>query len=379
MGPAGGGVVMLRFVSFMAGLVLLVASALAQFQAPLKSPEVHADKRVTFRLKAPNAKEVFVAREGAPRVAMTKGEDGIWTLTAEGWEPDIYGYTFVVDGVSMIDPGNPWMKTNLLNLSNMVHIPGETPLPWEPRDVPKGALHRHFYKSAAAEDSREFFVYTPPGYDPAGKTRYPVLYLLHGYSDDASGWSTVGQAHVILDNLIAEKKAKPMLVVMPLGYGTMDVIRDPRNAFRDPNMMEKNFGRFRTALLDEVIPQVEKAYRVDTNKKSRALAGLSMGGAETLFTALNYPDRFQHVAAFSFGGLPQNFAPLFPKLTDAVNAEFTSIYIACGVDDRLIGINRTFSAWLKEKNIKHEFVETPGAHTWMVWRRNLATVASRIF
>jgi enterochelin esterase family protein len=371
--------VVIRCVSFLTALVLLGASALAQFQAPLKSPEVHADKRVTFRLKAPNAKEVFVAREGTSRVAMAKGEDGIWTLTAEGWEPDIYGYTFVVDGVSMIDPGNPWMKTNLLNLSNMVHIPGDTPLPWEPRDVPKGALHRHFYKSAAAEDSREFFVYTPPGYDPAGKTRYPVLYLLHGYSDDASGWSVVGQAHVILDNLIAEKKAKPMLVVMPLGYGTMEVIRDPRNAFRDPNMMEKNFGRFRTALLDEVIPQVEAAYRVDTNKKARALAGLSMGGAETLFTALNYPDRFQHVAAFSFGGLPQNFAPLFPKLTDAVNAQFSSIYIACGVDDRLIGINRQFSAWLKEKNIQHEFVETPGAHTWMVWRRNLATVASRIF
>ncbi|MDZ7638801.1 MAG: alpha/beta hydrolase-fold protein [Bryobacterales bacterium] len=371
----------MRFPVFLAVAILLglSGSAVAQFQAPMLSPEVHADRRVTFRLKAPNAKEVFVAREGAARIAMQKGDDGIWTLTSEAWEPDIYGYTFVVDGVSLIDPGNSWMKTNLLNLSNMVHVPGAEALPWEPRDVPKGALHHHFYKSAAAQDSRDFYVYTPPGYNSTGDTRYPVLYLLHGYSDDASGWSVVGQAHVILDNLIAAKKAKPMLVVMPLGYGTMDVIRDPRNAFRDPKMMEKNFGRFRTALLEEVIPQVETAYRVATDKKSRALAGLSMGGAETLLTALNNPDRFEHVGAFSFGGLPQDFAPLFPKVDESLNEHLSTLYIACGVDDRLLGINRKFAGWLKEQNVKHEFVETPGAHTWMVWRRNLVTFASRIF
>lgn len=363
-------------------LVLLSVSAVmgsAQFTAPIHSPEVHADKRVTFRFKAPNAKEVMVALEGQSRQAMQKGDDDIWVVTTSPLEPDMYGYTFVADGVSLLDPGNPVMKPNLLNTSNMVHVPSATPLAWEEREVPRGALHRHFYRSKVAGDSRDFYVYTPPGYQARGTDKYPVLYLLHGYSDDARGWSHVGQAHVILDNLIAEGKAEPMLVVMPLGYGTMEVIANPSQAFRDPAMFRKNFERFRTSLLEEVIPMVEKEYRTRTDADGRALAGLSMGGAETLHTALNNPDRFRYVAAFSFGGLQPEFDPLFPKLTKAVNDQFHLLSITCGVDDRLIEVNRQFSAWLKEKGVEHRFAETSGAHTWMVWRRNLAALAPLLF
>ncbi|MCW5964824.1 MAG: esterase [Bryobacterales bacterium] len=361
--------------------VTFIATVLAsaQFTAPIRSPEVHSDKRVTFRLKAPNAKEVAVSLEGASRLPMQKGDDSTWTLTTEALQPDMYGYSFVADGIALLDPGNPVMKPNLLNTSSMVHVPSDAGLPWEERNVPRGAIHRHFYRSSVAGDSRDFYVYTPPSYRADAREAYPVLYLLHGYSDDARGWTQVGQAHVILDNLIAEGKARPMLVVMPLGYGTMDVIQNPAQAFRDPEMFRKNFDRFRTALLDEVMPQVESAYHARKDAAGRALAGLSMGGAETLYTALNYPDRFRYVGAFSFGGLPPEFAPMFPKVESAINKQFDVVWIACGVDDRLIGINRQFSGWLKEIQVKHEFVETPGAHTWMVWRRNLATFVPMLF
>ncbi len=362
-----------------AGMLLAALTAAAQFTAPIESPEVHPDKRVTFRFKAPNAKEVVLSMEGSARQPMQKAEDGMWTLTTQPLDPDMYGYSFLADGVGLLDPGNPVMKPNLLNTTSMVHVPSDAGLPWEERTVPRGAVHRHFYRSTAAGDSRDYFVYTPPGYRANAPEAYPVLYLLHGYSDDARGWTQVGQAHVILDNLIAEGKARPMVVVMPLGYGTMEVIQNVAQAFRDPQLFRKNFDRFRTTLLDEVMPQVESSYRVRRDAAGRALAGLSMGGAETLYTALNYPDRFRYVGAFSFGGLPPDFAPMFPNVGEGLNKQFDVLWIACGVDDRLIGINRQFAGWLKEKQVTHEFVETTGAHTWLVWRRNLAVFVPKLF
>lgn len=182
---------------------------------PVRSPEVHADKTVTFRFRDPNAKEVLLAREGAQRTPMQKDEQGVWSLTSSPLEPDLYGYSFVADGVTLIDPSNHLMKPNLLNTQSLVHVPGAPSLPWEINDVPRGMVHRHFYKSAVVGDYRDFYVYTPPGYDPNARRLYPVLYLLHGFSDDASGWTAVGRAHVILDNLIAQGKTKPMFIVMP--------------------------------------------------------------------------------------------------------------------------------------------------------------------
>src|SRR5262249_29131930 len=161
------------------------------------------------------------------------------------------------------------------------------------------------YRSGVVGDERDFYVYTPPGYNPGADRRYPVLYLLHGFSDDASGWTAVGRAHVILDNLIAQRKAKPMLVVMPLGYGAPAIAPRTGPALRDPNLGQRNYDRFRNALLTEVLPEVEKTYRVATDRSSRAIAGLSMGGAESLFVGLNALDRFAWVGAFSSGGLRQ--------------------------------------------------------------------------
>jgi enterochelin esterase-like enzyme len=356
-----------------------LAPIFAQPVPPLRSPEVHADNRVTFRFRAPNAKEVLLAREGASRVPMQKDEQGVWSITTDPLEPDFYGYSFVADGVGLIDPSNFLMKPNLLNTQSAVHVPGPASLVWETNNVPHGVIHHHFYKSEVVGDDRDYYVYTPPGYDASGKTQYPVLYLLHGYSDDASAWTSVGLANIVLDNLMAQRKAKPMLIVMPLGYGAPEILARTGAAFRDRDLVKRNYDKFREALFNEVMPEVERKYRISQDRNSRAIAGLSMGGAESLYTGLNALDRFAWVGAFSSGGLSEDFAADFPALDEKANAQLKLVWIACGTDDRLIELNRKLREWLKLKGVQHTAIETAGAHTWMVWRRNLAAFSSLLF
>jgi enterochelin esterase-like enzyme len=346
---------------------------------PVLSPEVHSDRRVTFRFRNPNAKEVSLAREGAQPVPMQKDEQGVWSVTIDALEPDLYGYSFVADGVRLIDPSNSLIKPNLLNIQNVVHVPGPSSLPWEINPVPHGIVHHQFYRSKIVGDDRDFFVYTPPRYDPSSGQRYPTLYLLHGFSDDASGWTAVGRAHVILDNLIAQGKIKPMIVVMPLGYGAPEMVSRGLGAFRDQSLRQRNFARFSEALISEVMPAVETAYRVSKDRALRAIAGLSMGGAESLLTGLNHLEQFAWVGAFSSGGLGDDFAAAFPSLDAKSSSRLRLLWIACGVDDRLIDDNRKLRDWLKSKEVRHSWIETPGAHTWMLWRRNLAEFASLLF
>jgi enterochelin esterase family protein len=347
--------------------------------APLVSPEVHADGSVTFRFRDPNGKEVMVAREGGQPEPMTKGDDGVWSLTTAPLAPDFYGYSFVADGVRTIDASNHALVPNLLSPSSALHVPGPASLPWEVNDVPRGEVHHHFYKSAVAEDQRDYYVYTPPGYESSGKKKYPVLYLLHGYSDDASGWSAVGHANVIFDNLIAQGKVKPMVVVMPLGYGTMEIIRLGWGSWSHTDVRDQNFSRFTQALLTEVMPQVESEYRVSKDRKERAIAGLSMGGSESLLTGLNHLDQFAWIGAFSAGGMPDGFEKDFPGLNSKANSQIRLLWIACGTEDRLINPNRNLREWLKTQGVEHTDIETPGMHTWMVWRRNLAEFAPLLF
>jgi enterochelin esterase-like enzyme len=370
----------IHVVAFAAALDVSAAFAQQPPAPPLLSPEVASDRRVTFRFQAPNAKEVVVALEGAERQPMQKDEKGVWTLTTHPLEPDLYGYSFVADGVRLVDPQNSSTKPNLLNLSSMVHVPGPSSLPWEVNDVPRGAVQHHFYKSAAVGDQRDFYVYTPPGYDPTASRTYPVFYLLHGYSDDASGWTAVGRAHVILDNLIAQGKARPMIVVMPLGYGAPEIVAPATAAFRDAALRKRSFDKFRDSLFNEVVPFVEKNYRAAKDRGGRAIAGLSMGGAESMFIGLNAIDRFAWIGAFSAGGLDADLGVVFPKLdSKTANSQLRGLWIACGTADRLIDANRATHQWLDAKGIRHTWVETEGAHTWMVWRRNLATFASLLF
>lgn len=342
------------------------------------SPEVHGDHSVTFRFRDPNAKNVMLSREGAKAVAMQRDDAGVWSVTTDPLEPDFYGYMFLADGVGLLDPSNPLFKPNLLNTNSMAHVPGPS-LPWETNDVPHGEVQRHFYHSAVVGDDRDYFVYTPPGYDADSTQRYPVLYLLHGYSDDASGWTAVGQANFILDNLIAEGKAKPMLLVMPLGYGAPEIVARNGGSLRDPSLREKNYSRFREALFTEVMPQVEKRYRVQADANARAIVGLSMGGAESLYVGLNAVDRFAWIGSFSAGGSSSDFEKTFPLANEKMNSQIKLLWIACGTDDGLLTWNRKFRGWLKENGVRLTEIETPGGHSWRVWRRNLAAFAPLLF
>ena len=342
---------------------------------PVISPVVHPDKTVTFRFRAPNAQKVDVGLEGGKRFPLAKDDKGIWTATTTALPPDIYGYTFQVDGVGAIDPVNGDMKSNALNPSNMVLVPGESPLPWEFTNIPHGAVHHHFFHSTVAGENRDFFVYTPPGYEP--NKRYPLLVLLHGYSDLADGWTTVGKANLIFDQLISTGK-KPFVAVMPLGYGMSQ--KDLKaGAVRTSGNFVKNTQGFEKSLLEEVLPLAEKAYKVSAKPAERAISGLSMGGAETLYVGLRHLDRFAWIGAMS--SAPQLFGnpdEAFPALSEKDNARIKLLWIACGKQDGLVKNNQAFVEWLKTRKIEHKYVETEGAHTWLVWRRYLSDFLNQV-
>ena len=364
----------------LAVFLLSISSTLAQ---RVVSPEVHPEGKVTFRLSATNATQVLLHCEGVPETPgakgtlMQKGTDGVWTFTSRLLQPDIYTYTFNVDGVEMIDPNNPFIKYNLKSTVSQVEVPGPDSLPWQIEDVPRGELHRHFYKSAVAGDNRAFTVYTPPGYDPTRHKRYPVLYLLHGYSDDDTAWVQAGRANVILDNLIARGQARPMIVVMPLGYGAPAVLNLTGKVDHDP-LWQTNLDRFTETLLNEVMPRVQKEYRVSTDAKETAITGLSMGGAESLIVGLNHPDRFAWIGAFSSGGLT-NYPVRFPALNANVNKKLNLVWIACGHQDGLYKGNKRFCAWLDDKGVRYTWTEMPGVHTYRVWRPFLAEFVPLLF
>lgn len=379
----------MRFPPFLS--LILLALSLTVFAQQTKSqpppklpdalvtPEVHADNTVTFRFLAPNAKDVKLDLDSAEPAAMQKDDQGVWALTTPPLAPDYYEYSVRVDGARMLDPYNSLLVPNLLTPANAVHVPGPEAL-WDERDVPHGEIHHHFYKSAVAEDNRDYYIYTPAGYDPTKNITYPVLYLLHGFSDDASGWIAVGHANVIFDNLIAVGKVKPMIVVMPLGYGTMEFLRRGDSAWSDAELRDRNYAKFSDMLLSEVMPRVETEYRVARDRNSRAIAGLSMGGKESLLTGLNHLDKFAWIGSFSSAGeMPEDLQQDFSSLDAKANQQIRLLWIACGTADHLIDFNRKLRAWLESKGVHHTDIETPGQHSWLVWRRNLVEFTQLIF
>jgi enterochelin esterase-like enzyme len=358
------------------------AGAHGQETAAFKSAEVHPDRSITFRYKDPAASKVLLYLDGVVKpLAMKKGGDGVWSLVTPQLAPEIYGYAFVADGQPRLDPNNPVIKPNLIHLGNAVTVPGNTPQLWEARDVPHGAVHHCFYTSKVVsglvDGQSEYFVYTPPGYDPKTAEPYPVLYLLHGWTDMANGWIEVGQANFIFDNLIADGKVKPMLVVMPLGYGDMKFVTSGEAVWDDDAKVDRNVALFSQALLTEVLPQVESAYNASKKREDRAITGLSMGGLESLTIGLMHPEQFGWVGGFS-SALGHREKDQLAHL----NAKITALHllwIACGTDDELITPNRQFIAWLKTKEVPVSAIETPGMHNWMVWRDNLAHFAPLLF
>ncbi|MDF9826234.1 enterochelin esterase-like enzyme [Ereboglobus sp. PH5-10] len=369
-------------------MVFIPAAVLALASQPdaLGAPEINPDSSATFRLRAPDARTVELRCEGIPYTALAKGDDGVWTFTTAPLAPDIYAYSLLVDGVRITDPANPHLKYNLINNSSELIVPspaGAPPKAWERTDAPRGALHRHSFKTKVSGDDRDFIVYTPPGYDPAdASARYPVLYLLHGYSDDATAWTTAGRADIILDNLIAAGKARPMIVVMPLGYGTMEVVRAGWQGMRaKPGLWEQNIRDFTPILLDEVLPRVEAAYCVSTAREDRAIAGLSMGGAESLNIGLNHIDKFAWIGAFSSGGLPGDLDAAYPHFNSTTAKQIRLLWIACGNTDQLLTANDQAVSWLKDKapDAPLYYVVTDLGHTFRNWRRYLAEFAPMLF
>jgi enterochelin esterase family protein len=355
---------------------------------PVVSPEVNADKTITFRFRAPNAKEVTLIGEldGKP-YPMTKGENGIWTVTIGPLAPDVYNYQFNADGVIAMDPVNPSVKLGFGGFppANMVEVPGDEFD--DARDVPHGSVRMETYHSKTLGVPRTAWIYTPPGYD-RGNTRYPVLYLLHGAGNIDSSWMLTGRANYILDNLIAEKKARPMIIVTPLGYARMGVGTGPERPVQGapapgapPNPAAGiGGGLVGKDLLNDLVPFVEANFRTLKDSANRAIGGLSMGGGHTANISFANPKLFSYVAIMSAGAAnaEENY-PDFFKNADAINKQFKLLWIGVGKDDFALKGSKTLSDLLNKHNIKHTYRETEGRHEWVIWRHHLHEVAPQLF
>lgn len=371
--------------------VLCCAAAVAQERsspAPLPpSREVHADGSVTFRLLAPGAHKVELTSDAVAKpLPMTADDAGLWSVTTAALSPEVYGYTFTVDGRTTLDSRNAAVRPNIVNPSSEVLVPSTPAAPWELTGLPHGRLVRHVYTTHVAQnlpaDQEPYVVYEPPGYEPKKKGGYPVLYLLHGWSDDANGWSSVGRANLILDSLLAANKAVPMLIVMPLGYGDYTFVTGPFSVWQHPESVDHNTSLYEQMLLTEIVPAVERDYNVAKGREHRAISGLSMGGLETLTVGLHHPEMFAYVAGMSSAIHGEHFDEHFPALASGDAARKTNyklLWVGCGTGDGLIQPNRDFVVWAKNKGLPVTAVETPGQHTWLVWRDYLLTVAPLLF
>jgi enterochelin esterase-like enzyme len=351
-------------------LACVAASPLfAQRGAPaVRATEIHADGRVTFRLAAPNATDVRVSGDflRAPQ-ALVKDEKGIWSATVGPVPAEIYGYQVSVNGV--------------VASRGTLDVPGATPMFYDLRPVAHGAVEQRWYQSKSIGSVRRVYVYTPPNYGRSSE-RLPVLYLFHGAGGDESGWTENGRANRILDNLIADGKLKPLVVVMPYGYAYPPTSPLAEGA----DAMQRQRDGFSRDLIEDLIPFVQANYRVHTDRQHRAIAGLSLGGGQALGIGLSHLDLFSRVAGFSpalgavtsaqAGGL--DFKRLVAD-SKKVNDRLDLLWVGCGTDDTLFQSNKEFAAMLQASGVKHTFRVSEGAHTWQVWRRYLNEVAPLLF
>jgi len=338
------------------------------------SPELLSDGSVTFRIHAPQAQTVLIDGEWTPgkKTPLTKDEKGIWAVTLK-FAPEIYQYRFVVDGASVPDPTNRFVKAGHFPYS-LVDVPGPAPRPFDRRnDTPRGSVVTHAYFSKTLNVERRVRVYVPPG-ELKGDDKLPVLYLLHGSTDNEASWTTQGRADVIADNLLADDKMKKMLIVMPDGHA------EEGPSSRDPAARRRAYERLNADLLKEIIPLVEKNYRVYGDAKHRALIGLSMGGAQTAYIGLRHSDRFAWLGIYSQGILETDeaFGGALEHPAE-VNANLKWFWIGMGKGDARVQRARDFSAKLTSLGIRNEYHETDGAHTWQLWRIYLNDCLPQLF
>lgn len=353
-----------------------------------RSPQVNPDKTVTFRFNAPNAQDVKVSvqSEKAP-VQMTKSERGSWTATVGPVKPDIYSYNFVVDGVQVMDPGNMYYFPNERFKGSLLDVPGETPLIHSMQDVPHGTVTYEYYPSAEGTTG-SLVVYTPPGYEKNPTKKYPVFYLISGTTDTEETFFKVGRANLILDNLIAQGKATPMIIVMPNGNVAATIAEQkglPKPA--DPQGRESadavsRSKQFEDDLIKNIIPYVEKNYRVVPNGENRAIGGFSRGGGQTLRTAFGNMDKFAWVCCYSAYLTPQEIESSYKYVVDTpekTNKNYKLLWVSVGNEDFLYKQTVEYMDYLKAKNVNFKSLVTTGGHTWMNVKTFLAETAPLLF
>lgn len=348
-------------------LILLVSMhVMAQRPPRLSSPDVHADHSITFRYYAPEAQQVMLHGEFLTEpLTMAKDTSGIWTVTVPPVEPDIYPYFFKEDGVQLADPNNTYIFANERFKRSIVEVPGDEPLVHALQDVPHGKIHYRYYKSSTLDTTRQLLVYIPPGFDRQVARHYPVLYLIHGGSDTEETWTKVGRAQFIADNLMAQGKAEPMIIVMPYG-----------------NVRPHPMADFTKDMIYDIIPFVEAHYPVMADSGHRAIAGFSVGGGQTLNIGLSYADKFAYVFSYAPYTATEEFQKNFTNYApDAalMNKQLKIFNISVGTEDFLYESVKKDIAMFKEKGLQVDTLIVPGGHTWMNCKLFLNNTLQQIF
>lgn len=372
--------------------------------AQVASPEINADKTVTFRFKAPKAVSVQVTGDFLPTQKVKMGnfemdmpgrgdmveKDGVWEYTTPApVAPELYNYSFVVDGATMTDPSNVYMNRDVATITNLLYVDGnETVDLYKVQDVPHGTVSKIWYHSPSQDMDRRLTVYTPAGYETSGK-KYPVLYLLHGIGGDEDAWYTQGRSTQILDNVIASGKAVPMIVVMTNGNISMEAAPgEGSEGLTVPSMgLPKTMeGTFESAF-PEIVNFIDKTFRTQANKKGRAIAGLSMGGFHSLNISREYPTMFNYVGLFSaaIGVTDPSISPIYQNADEKLATQFNAknrpalYYIAIGNTDFLYKANTEYREKLDKLGYPYVYWETDGGHIWRNWRKYLADFTPKIF
>ena len=361
-----------------------------QMSRRIISPEVQPDNKVTFRIYAPHSIGVAINGEWmsgtVPRENLVRNDTGMWSITLGPLQPEFYGYTLIVDGVTVLDPSNPQIKRDGVRNASVLLVPGKESDLYSVKNIPHGTLSKVWYESPTLNLTRRMYIYTPPGYESNAKTKYPVLYLLHGGGGDEDAWTTLGRAPVILDNLIAQGKAKPMIIVMTNGNANQAAAQGdspaiPVREVRPPAATggTATTGRFEESLVKDVVPYIESHYQVFKDKDNRAIAGLSMGGGHTQRVTLTNPDMFSYIGVYSSG---------IRTVTEELENQFKVLksknpklyWVGCGVNDPLAYQgSKSLTELLKKDGFNYVFRETPGGHTWANWRIYLSEMAPVLF
>jgi enterochelin esterase family protein len=357
------------------------------------SPEIHEDNSVTFRLNAPDAEEVKISGDWMPAEGwipgsadMKKNENGLWTYTTEPLKPELYNYSFVIDGFRTTDPNNPFLVRDVASVMNIFIIGGGRADLYKVNDVPHGTVARRWYDSPGLEMDRRITIYTPPGYENSSE-KYPVLYLLHGAGGDEEAWISLGRTAQILDNLIAQGKAKPMIVAMPNGNVIQDAApgEGSKGFYKPQFMVPKTMDGTYEANFTDIIKFVESNYRVRADKAHRAIAGLSMGGFHSLHISRYYPNTFDYVGLFSAAILPnQNanhkvYQNIDKTLKQQMDNGYELYWIGIGKTDFLYDANTQYRKKLDSLGMEYTYRETDGGHIWKNWRIYLSEFLPLLF